>query len=94
MLDKYVIRNDKTAFRVIDGEAIIMTLENNTLHTLNNVGSRIWELSDGSMTLREIIDAIQSEYDVDYNEGKADCISFIEELQNKHMLNLTRTSRG
>lgn len=89
MIDKYVTRSDKTAFRIIDGDAVIMTLENNILHALNEVGSRIWELSDGSMTLREIIEAINSEYEVDYEESKADCISFVEELRNKHMLELT-----
>lgn len=92
MLDKYVTRSDKTAFRIIDGEAVIMTLENNTLHALNDVGSRIWELSDGSKTLVEIIEAINSEYEVGYEESKADCISFIEELQDKGMLELTQKS--
>jgi len=87
-MNKYVKRRDNVAFRIIDGEAVIMTLENNTLHTLNEVGSRIWELSDGKMTLDEIIDSIHSEYNVDYEEGKADCIVFVKELEEKGMIEL------
>lgn len=51
-------KNENTASRIIDGQAVIMTLEDNTLHTLNDTGSRIWELCDGQRTIEDIAKVI------------------------------------
>ena len=38
---------ERTASRVIDGRAVVIVLDAQTLHTLNAVGTRVWELADG-----------------------------------------------
>lgn len=88
MLEKYVLRNKNTASRVIDGQSVIMTLSDNTLHCLDEVGSRIWELCDGQRTLEDIVRIIHEEYMVDFEAGKTDCRTFVEELCAKGMLAL------
>ncbi|MEW5803150.1 MAG: PqqD family protein [bacterium] len=88
MTGKYVSRNENTASRVIDGQAIIMTLGDNTLHTLNDVGSRIWNLCGDQKAIEEIITVIHEEYAASYEEIKADCESFIEEMCTKGILTL------
>ena len=81
-----VKRDEKTASRIIDGQAVIMTLGDNTLHTLNGVGSRIWELCDGEKTLRDIADVIHEEYMIDYENALADCETFVQVMKSKGML--------
>ncbi len=88
MLKKYAARTENTAARIIEGQAVIMTMEDNTLHTLNNVGSKMWELCNGQRTIEEIIQAIQDEYTISREEAKADCESFIHELCIKGILTL------
>ena len=88
MLEKYVLRNENTASRVIDGQSVIMTLSDNTLHCLDEVGSRIWELCDGQRTIEDIIGIIHEEYMVDYEVGEKDCQAFMQDLCAKGMLAL------
>jgi hypothetical protein len=88
MSGKCMVRNENTAARIIDGQAVIMTLGDNTLHTLNVVGSRIWELCSGPQTLEEIIMVINEEYTASYEEVRADCEVFIQEMLTKGMLTL------
>ena len=44
----------QTAARVFSGEAVIITPAENTVRMLNTVGSRVWELADGTRTVDEI----------------------------------------
>lgn len=87
MLAKYIARNENTASRIIDGQAVIMTLTDNTLHTLNAVGSRIWELCTGQKTMEEIIQIIQEEYiSARPDEIRSDCEIFFKDLYSKGMV--------
>jgi len=88
MLKKYAARNENTAARIIEGQAVIMTMEDNTLHTLNAVGSRMWKLCDGQRTIEEIIQTIHKEYSVSCEDAQEDCESFIHELCSKGILTL------
>lgn len=88
MLDKYISRNENTASRIIDGQAVIMTLGDNTLHTLNDVASRMWGLCDDPKTVEQVVKVIHEEYMVSYEEARADCESFIQELCKKGILTL------
>ena len=84
--NKYVQKSEKTASRIIDGQAVVMTLEDNTLHTLNDTGSKIWELCDGQRTIEDIAGIIHDGYMIDYKEGRKHCEAFVQELCAKGML--------
>ena len=89
--DKYPIREENLAYRVIDGSAIIIntdSLEDSIVHFLNIVGTRIWELCDGKTSVKDIISHILMEYDVGKSVLTKDCIGVINSLQNKKLLSL------
>ena len=88
LLDKRLVKHPRTASRVIDGEALIVIPEENTVKVLNDVGSRIWELADGSRTVGEIAEVIYNEYEVDKDQAKSDVTEFVEELVNSEMMTL------
>ena len=88
LLDKRPAKHPRTASRVIDGEAVIVIPEGNIVKVLNDVGSRIWELADGTRTVDEITQIIYDEYEVDRDQAKKDVIEFVEELINSEMMTL------
>jgi hypothetical protein len=57
-------RSPRTAWRVIEGEAVILSLDTKAFRGLNPVGSRVWELIDGRRSVDEIVEAIAREFDV------------------------------
>ena len=71
-LDLYPIPHPQVAGRVIDGEAVVILSESNLVNVFNPVGSRVWELCDGSRTVEEVIDCIVTEYDVDRGRAQED----------------------
>lgn len=81
-----VIRNPKVAFRVIDGEAILLTPHNSMIHTFNSMGTAIWNLLDKENTISELVSAIRDEYEVNLKEVEQDILEFIEQLYQRKMV--------
>ena len=91
MLDKYVVKNDeKTAYRIIDGEAVVVNVKDSTFHTLNSVATFIWEQADGRIKAEQIIEKICQEFEVDWGTAERDCLEFLGELASKGLVVLSQ----
>ena len=84
---KCFTKSDDLATRDIAGETIIVPVKNNvgdlnSIYTLNEIGTFIWRLIDGTTSITQIVNAICEEYDVLSEEAEKDVhtlISFLEE---------------
>ncbi len=92
-LDLYPVPHPQVAGRVIDGEAVVILSESNLVNVFNPVGSRVWELCDGSRTVDEVIDRIVAEYDVDRARAQEDVVAFVEQLIAERVIELS-SSKG
>ncbi len=77
---RYPKPHPQTTGRVIDGEAVLLMADMSENWVLNPVGSRIFELSDGTRSIEEIIARLADEYDVPPDEVARDTIHFLDEL--------------
>jgi hypothetical protein len=75
-----IAQSERTASRTLEGRAVVVVIDDKQLHTLNAVGSRIWELADGR-ALSEIVETITREFAVDREQALADTRKFVEELR-------------
>jgi len=80
------MRHPRTASRVFSGEAVIISPAENMVRMLNPVGSRIWELCDGSRTLDQIATVLTEEFDVDADHAHQSVDVFVAELAAKDLL--------
>ena len=85
-LESKVQRQKDVAWRMIDGEAVIITPADSTMHTLNDVGTRIWELMTGTRTLREVAGVLCAEFEVDKDRAEKDTLWFAECLAKKGLI--------
>ena len=86
MAERYLGRNPQTAWRVYDGEAVILLAEDSTLNTLNPVGTLIWEAADGKTALSAIVARICEEFEVEQTQAERDALAFIETLCQRDLL--------
>lgn len=68
MWDRYPEQIRTTPARCVEGQALVITPQNSTLHTLNETGTFIWEKSDGALTLAEIVDLLRAEFRTEQGE--------------------------
>jgi len=85
-LTSKIQRQKDVAWRMIDGEAVIITPADSTMHTLNDVGTRIWELMTGTRSLHEVAGVLCAEFEVDRERAEKDTLWFTECLAKKGLI--------
>ena len=73
-------KSPATAWRLIEGEAVILSMDTKVLRGLNPVGSRIWELIDGQRSVDDLVEVIVREFDVVVQTAREDVGAFLREL--------------
>ena len=91
MPEQYVGRNPQTAWRVYEGEAVILLSKDSTLNTLNAVGTLIWEAADGTMPVGAIVARICNEFEVERAQAERDAAAFIDKLCRRGLLTVSET---
>ena len=80
------VRAPSVAWRVIQGEAVMVLPATGKVHTLNPIGTRFWELVDGQRTLGEIARHLHEEFDAPLERIEADCQRFAAELGERRLI--------
>ena len=93
MPERYPEQNPRAAWRVYDGEAVIVSPEDSTLHTLNAVGTVIWEAADGRTAMETIVARVCDAFEVDAATAARDAAAFIESLSRKGLLTMLEAPR-
>ena len=86
---KYPMRNLRVATRTIDGQAVVVSSDDATLHSLNEVGTIIWEMADGNTSMAEIAEKLCVRYEIDHEQALRDIEDFCGQLEEKSILNIS-----
>jgi hypothetical protein len=86
MWTKYLRQNPDTPARTIDGEAIVITPHDSTLHTLNDTATFIWDRSDGTRTLESIVEEMAQEFDVEPDVLQRDALAFVDDALKRGLM--------
>jgi methyltransferase-like protein len=78
--------------RKTGNEYVLVPVTNNiadmdSVYTLNETGTFIWELIDGKKSVEDLIEAVIKEYDVDSISATTDVFSFINNLHKYLIIN-------
>lgn len=73
-------KSERIAARAVDGKAVVVVLDARKLHTLNTVGTRVFELCDGARDVAAIARQIASEFAVDPGDAERDVLAFLAQL--------------
>lgn len=83
------VKTDRSVARIVDGEAVVVEPGNGLVTIINAVGTRIWELTDGQRTVREIADLVAGDFEVSGARALADTIEFLQDLNAKELVAFT-----
>ncbi len=66
--------------RALEDETVLLNLATEEYYSVNEVGTRVWELADGVHSISAIVDTIVTEYEADYSEVLADVLALLDSL--------------
>ena len=90
MAEQYIAKCSAIAARLVDGEMMIMSTEDSTFFTLNEVATLVWQAADGRTPLSEIVDKkICRRFNVTPEEARRDTEHFVKELSRHGILQIS-----
>jgi hypothetical protein len=93
--NSYPARARNLAFRVLNGEAIIMNPADSTLFSLNETATVIWLAADGKRTLGDIVEQeICPHFEIDPETAIREAEEFAASLAGHSILQLSDSEKG
>ncbi len=80
--------------RVLDKEAVLLNIETERYFGLDEIGTRMWELTTTSPSVEIAYQALLNEYDVQPATLRQNLHDLLEKLQTNGLLNLTPSDVG
>ena len=84
--DTVLQRKNDLLFNQIDGEIVMLSIENSEYYGMDKVGSRIWELLEQPVRFKELVDKLMEEYEVSEEQCTTDTLNFITKLCDKKLI--------
>jgi hypothetical protein len=84
-------RSRSVVSRVVAGETLIVPVRGKvgdlaSIYSFNGTGSLIWQLLDAPRSLPELIDAVESEYEVGQEQAQKDVTQFLNDMRSVGLL--------
>jgi len=67
-------------------EVLLFNMDDGSYYALNEVGTRIWELCDGTHGMAEMVSMLAKEYDAPAEMIEADILEVLEDLRTKNLV--------
>ena len=74
--------------RELDHATIVLSVDGEQMHALDEVGAFIWKAIDGQRGADEILELILAEYEVSREEAARDLDEFLEQLTDRGLIEL------
>ena len=89
-LKSVVSQSSSIVTRKTGKEYVLVPIANNiadmnSVYTLNETGAFLWEQIDGKKSVKNLIEALIAEYEIDKESATGDVLSFIEEM-NRYLI--------
>jgi hypothetical protein len=88
-LQSIIARNPEIIHNDIDGEVVIMSIEQNKFYGIDKIGTCIWKLLDTPKNVENIIDEMLKQYNVTREVCETDILSFLNKMAHQNMLIIT-----
>jgi hypothetical protein len=79
-------RKSDLLFNEIDGEVVMLSIENSEYYGMDKVGSRIWELLEQPVVFKDLISKLMEEYNVSEEQCFNETLEFIRSLNIKKLI--------
>jgi hypothetical protein len=81
-------QNQESIVSDMDGEIVMMSIQNGKYYNLGTVGGLIWNKIIDPITFGELINDLTSEYDIEKKECENQVISFLDLLYKEKLISL------
>lgn len=89
-LNRKVYIPESVLFRKLEGEAVLLNLDNEMYYGLDEVGTRMWVALETSESIDAAYAQLLTEYDVDSDQLQADLIELVRNLLEHKLISFSK----
>jgi len=82
---KYVA-HENLAASMVDGEAVILNLQDGNYYGLNAVGAEVWRWLREPKTINELVRLLTAQFKVDSGTARQDIVRLLGDLEARHLI--------
>lgn len=90
----YYIQNADVAWRVYDGEAVLVDPVDSFVRQLSRTGSHLWEFLEKARSIEQCAKELVEHFDVEIIQARLDSDEFVRTLLEKNLLTRTGEVAG
>jgi hypothetical protein len=87
-LDSIVQRNPEMVSADMDGEMVMMSIENSAYYGLNAVGSDLWEAMENPVSITALCNHVTENFDIDLVACQSDVMELLTDLRERNLVQL------
>ena len=88
----WVVRSQGVLDSEVDGEIVMMSIDQGTYSGLDGIGREIWRLIDTPRRVSEICDVMMEHYDVERETCERDVLLFLNDLASDDTIRVVEKS--
>ena len=88
MLEKsnIIYRNDEILINEVDGETVMMSIENGTYYGMNPTGNFVWNILNQERSIEEIVNKIIETFSLTEDQCNSDVLPFIQSMIDEKII--------
>jgi coenzyme PQQ biosynthesis protein PqqD len=79
-------RGEQVIAQKASNDLLLFNIDDGNYYSLNEIGSRIWELCDGNHSVSQLVAALAAEYDATNEDLEKDVAELLETLQSGKLI--------
>lgn len=87
-IDHTVSQKEGNIVSDMDGEKVMLSIQNGKYYNLGDMGGEIWERIIAPIPILELVNQFLEEYDVEENECKEQVINFLDHLYKEDLVQI------
>lgn len=81
-------RNPDMVFSEVDGEVVMLSIQNGEYYNLNEVSTDIWQELKDARSFKDLVTRLQESYDVPYETCESETRVFLEHTLEKGIIEI------
>lgn len=89
--DHYLIKESDVLFTSMGEDAVLLHVQRGDYYSLNRVGARLWVLTDGTKSIKDLAGLITEEFDISLDQAIKDILELAEQLEKEGLVTVSET---
>ena len=85
-LDTRPRRQDGVLAQSVQGQTVLLRLDDGSYYAIDAVGALVWELCDGRRSLGDIVAVVHERFAAEEDQVRQDVLEFVSDLQGERLL--------